>query len=76
MNLDGIEHKIIQKSEIVLKNEKLKSILIEINSNRKEDLEIIEFLKKNNFIYDKSQVKLSTRKSGQHKGYAEYLFYK
>ena len=54
----------------------MKSILIEINSNRKEDLNIIKTLSKFDFKYDKSQVDLATRKSGPHKGYAEYLFYR
>ena len=76
IDVDGIEYKIIEESDIVLKDKNLKSILIEINSNRKEDLDIIKKLKNYNFIYDKSQVDLATRKSGNHKGYAEYLFHR
>ena len=76
IDVDGIEYKIIEKSDIVLKNKSLKSILIEINSNRKEDLEIVKRLESYNFIYDKSQVDLAIRKSGNHIGYAEYLFYR
>ena len=38
VDVDGIEYKIIEESDLLLKNKNLKSILIEINSNRKEDL--------------------------------------
>jgi len=76
IDVDGIEYKIIEESNLLLKNKNLKSILIEINSNRKEDLNIIKTLSKFDFKYDKSQVDLATRKSGPHKGYAEYLFYR
>jgi len=76
IDVDGIEYKIIEQSDIVLRDKNLKSILIEINSNRKEDLEIIKKLESFDFVYEKSQVDLARRKTGNHKGYAEYLFYR
>ena len=76
IDVDGIEHKIIEGCNKILKNKKLSSLLIEINENRKEDLSIIKKLKKFNFNFDKEQVDKSRRKDGPHKGYAEYLFYK
>ena len=76
IDVDGIENIIIKNSKSVLKSAKLESILIEINRNRKEDTEIISILESIGFKYDKDQVEDATRKSGSHKGYAEYLFYK
>ena len=76
IDVDGIENLIIKNSKSILKNKSLASVLIEINRNREEDLEIISTLEKNGFKYDQKQVNDSTRKSGKHKGYAEYLFYK
>ena len=76
IDVDGIEYKIIEESDIILKDQQLYSILIEINSNREEDLRIIKKLQSYGFSYDKSQVDLAIRKSGPHQGYAEYLFYK
>ena len=76
IDVDGIENIIIKNSSALLKNDKLESILIEINRNRKEDLEIISILESNGFKYDDKQVEDSTRKIGSHKGYAEFLFYK
>ena len=76
IDVDGIEHKIIKAGNKFLKDKRLESILIEINSSRKEDKEIIKILSKNGFQYNNQQVQESTRKSGPHKGYAEYLFFK
>jgi len=76
IDVDGIEFKIIDKSDLILKNPKLKSVLIEINSERDEDQEIIKILNKNKFIFDQKQVESALRKSGPHAGYAEYLFYR
>ena len=45
IDVDGIEHKIIEGCNKILKNKKLSSLLIEINENRKEDQLIIEKLK-------------------------------
>ena len=74
IDVDGIESKIIQGAKKTLKNKNLKSILIEININRDEDMAIIDTLKKNNFDYDPGQVDQAERKKGPHKGYAEFLF--
>ena len=76
IDVDGIEHKIIEESKNTLLSDTLKSILIEINENRNEDNEIIKSLNKLGFKYDKEQVEKARRKSGEHIGYAEYLFYK
>ncbi len=76
IDVDGIENKIIEKAQNVLKDSNLDSILIEINENRNEDINIINILSKFGFNYDKDQVANARRKSGLHEGYAEYLFYK
>ena len=59
-----------------LKNQQLKSVLIEINPNRDEDKKIIKKMSEYGFVYDAKQVKSAERKSGEHKGYAEYLFFR
>ena len=76
IDVDGIESKIISKSKKVLSSSVLKSVLIEINENRIEDKKIIKIMKEFKFKYDLNQVEDSKRKSGPHKGYAEYLFYR
>jgi len=76
IDVDGIENKIIAEAKKTLNNPILESVLIEINENREEDIFIINSLKKIGFNFDKNQVESAKRKSGPHKGYAEYLFYK
>ena len=76
IDVDGIEHKIISSGKNVFANKNLKSVLIEVNPERNEDRGIIEVLQNAGFVYDLKQVELATRKSGTHKGYAEYLFYR
>ena len=74
--IDGIENKIIEGGSKILKNPQLKSILIEINANRKEDKKIIDKLKYYKFLYDKKQINDAMRLEGPHAGYAEYIFYR
>ncbi len=76
IDVDGIESKIINKSQNLLANKELYSVLVEINPNRNEDKEMINIFKNFGFIYDKEQVNEAIRKDGPHKGYAEYLFYR
>ena len=76
IDVDGIEQKIISNSTKVLSSSKVKSVLIEINENRDEDKQIIVIMHKLGFKFDQNQVNDAIRKSGAHKGYAEYLFYK
>ena len=74
--MDGIESKIISTSKKLLSNNKLKSVLIEINPHREEDKSILKTMANFNFSYSDKQVDRAKRKSGPHKGYAEYLFYR
>ena len=51
IDVDGIEHLILEGGDKYLNNIKIKSILIEINDNFKEQYDIIiDLMKKNNFI--------------------------
>ena len=76
IDVDGIEFKIIEKSINLLQNKNLYSVLIEINPNRSHDRKIIKIFLDNGFKFDQNQVRLATRTTGIHKGYAEYLFYR
>ena len=46
----------IKKSEKILKNTSLNSVLIEINANREEDKEILDIMKFHGFNYDINQI--------------------
>ena len=50
IDVDGIEHLILQGGDIFFKNKNIKSILIEINENFKNQYQnITKFMSKNNF---------------------------
>ncbi len=74
IDVDGIEYKIIEKSDFLLKNVDLRSILIEMNSKTDVGKYIISKLKSFDFVYDKKQVDAILEKK-EH-GYAEYIFYR
>ena len=57
IDVDGIENKIIKRAGKILANKKLKSMIVEFKSERKEDLLTIKKLQDHGFTYDKKQVK-------------------
>ena len=59
-----------------LKNQDLKSVLVEINPKRNEDEEILNIFNFYKFTYDSEQVNKTLRKDGPHEGYAEYIFFR
>ena len=76
IDVDNIENKVVKGASKLIKNKNLKSVLIEINPERNDDLEILNFLKSYGFKFDKAQVKKATRTEGWNKGYANHIFYR
>ena len=77
IDVDGVEHKIIKGAKSLLKNKKLKSILIEINPNRPEHQKLPEILINNGFNYDKFETDAKRIKDDRYnKGEANYIFYR
>ena len=72
IDVDGIESKIIEQSENIIANKKLRSILIELKINREEDKLVVDTLKNYGFKFDNKQVESALKDNG----YAEYLFFK
>ena len=55
IDVDGIEHLILNGAKSVLKNIRLKSILVEVHSKFEElELSVSKVLKENNFVFDKA----------------------
>ena len=74
VDVDGLEHKVVDGSLQILKNNNVKSILIELNTNLDEHLSIIKILQKLGFKYSKKQVLKAMRKEGPFKGVANHIF--
>ena len=77
IDVDGIEHLILEGANKYLTNKKIKSIIVEINENFKEQHEkILDIMKKNEFkISHKEQnMKILYRKSASFKKTSNYIF--
>jgi FkbM family methyltransferase len=72
LDVDGIEHLIIQGGDLILPN--VQSLLIETNQNLSEHMGMVSTLEGLGFTYDKKQVQEAERKAGAFKGVAEYVF--
>ena len=74
IDVDGLEHKVIEGAITTLKNQKLKSVLIEIYSKLEEHMNIINLLLSLGFEYDSNQVEQDRIKEGWNKGMGNIIF--
>ena len=74
IDVDGIEHLVIEGASETFADKKLKSVLIEISPHIPEHLKIVNIMRSFGFIFDSDQVERARRKEGSTKGYAEYIF--
>jgi len=74
IDVDGFEPNVVAGAENVIRGNKLRSLLIEINQNLPDHMEMVEQLVKWGYRYDKAQVARVERQSGSFKGCAEYVF--
>jgi FkbM family methyltransferase len=74
IDVDGFEHKVIKGAQATLKDPKVRSLCIEINTNLSEHQELIESLAALGFFHDPGQARLATRVEGIFKGCAEHVF--
>ena len=74
IDVDGLEHRVIKGAvESILQ---AKTIIIELNTNLKEHIELVSFIKSFGFKLDETQVNQSLRKDGTYINVGEHLFYK
>ena len=74
IDVDGLEHKVIEGAITTLKNQKVKSVLIEIYSKLEEHMNIIDLLLSLGFEYDSNQVEQDRSKEGWNKGMGNIIF--
>jgi FkbM family methyltransferase len=74
VDVDGLEPKVIAGASQVLRDSRLKSLLVEVNRNLPEHREMVAALKRLGFRHDPAQVARAERKEGPFKGCAEYVF--
>jgi FkbM family methyltransferase len=75
LDVDGIEHLILQGGEKTLKNSNLKSILVEIDESLKDQLSaIMNIMKNNNFTIKEKENVLINQKSKKFNNQFNYIF--
>lgn len=74
LDVDGFEHKVLAGAAQTLKNPKVKSVLIELNTHLEEHRQAIQRLEAHGFSYDPAQAKSALRSSGAFEGVGEFIF--
>lgn len=74
IDVDGLEHKVLAGCRSLLADRRLKSILIEINTNLEQHRKIISDLKPLGFTYSDAQVAKALRTEGAFKGVGNHVF--
>lgn len=74
IDVDGLEHKVIQGASETLSQ--AKSVLIEINQKLSEHRRLIDYMESTGFRYDPAQVEAATRKEGTFKDCGNWIFYR
>lgn len=74
LDVDGFEPKVIAGARELLRDERLKSVLVEVNHNLADHRAMVDELGRLGFRYDQAQVARAERTEGPFKGCAEYVF--
>jgi FkbM family methyltransferase len=74
IDVDGFEHKVLAGCRNVLANPRLKSILVEINTNLEQHRRIITDLQELGFTYSEQQAATALRTEGAFKGVGNHVF--
>lgn len=74
VDVDGLEHKVLAGCRATLRDPRVKSILIEINSSLEEHRRIVEELVGSGFTFSEEQVQAARRTTGPSAGVGNYVF--
>lgn len=73
IDVDGFEHLVVNGGMNTIRN--AKSVLIEINTNVREHMDIVDVMS-HDFLFEESQVLKARRTSGAMRGVGNYIFHK
>ena len=74
IDVDGLEHKILDGAAETIANKNVKSVLVELNTNLELHRNIIPRMEKIGFSLDQGQVDASIRKEGWNAGLGNHIF--
>lgn len=74
LDVDGFEHKVLAGAVQTLRNPKVRSVLVELNTHLDEHRAAIQQLESLGFSYDPAQAQRALRTSGAFEGVGEIIF--
>lgn len=74
IDVDGLEHKVLEGAQATLRNPALKSLLVEINTNVSQHMSLVELMQENGFEYSEEQVEKCKVKEGPFRGVSNFIF--
>ena len=74
IDVDGLEPQIVSGARTTLSDPRVRSVLVEINTNLDEHWDVVDVLIASGFDYSIDQVELAQRKEGPFKGVGNYVF--
>ena len=74
IDVDGIEHKVIEGAQKTISVDRLKSILIELNSGLEQHLDLIAEITALGYALDAEQLYAALRKENGFKNIGNYIF--
>jgi FkbM family methyltransferase len=74
IDVDGIEHKVIRGASKTLQDPRLRSVLVEINTNLDAHWDVIDTMLDCGFAYSEEETERAQRKEGAFKNVGNYVF--
>jgi hypothetical protein len=74
LDVDGLEHKVLAGCRTILRDPRVQSVLVEINTNLQLHRQIIADMDALGFKYSNEQVAAAQRTEGPFKGVGNYVF--
>ncbi len=76
LDVDGIEHLVLEGAKETLASPKLKSVLVELNTHLLEHRRIVDHMQELGYVFQPAQVDLAIRREGAFEGVGNYVFFR
>lgn len=76
IDVDGLEHLVMDGARHVLASPKLKSVLVELNTHLREHRELIRQMESLGYTFEDQQVDIAIRREGAFEGVGNYIFFR
>jgi FkbM family methyltransferase len=74
IDVDGFDHKVIHGAQTTLRDRRVQSVIVELNTHLAEHRDVVGLMSSLGFTYDAEQVTRAQRKEGAFKGIGEHVF--